>query len=63
MSAPGTGERVAVAPSTVLRFEERSLRLAPGAATRLAVLVRPDGRRLLVHTGLWEMRAEQSGLA
>jgi predicted AlkP superfamily phosphohydrolase/phosphomutase len=62
VTAGETGERVLVHPASTLRLAGPPLRLGPGRATRVAALARPDGARLLVHTGLWDLRAEPAGL-
>jgi hypothetical protein len=58
VSAPQTGERVSVTPSTAPGLAWRPLRLGPGIATRVAVVVERDGAARLVHSGLWAMRAQ-----
>ncbi|HEY4027468.1 MAG TPA: alkaline phosphatase family protein [Candidatus Dormibacteraeota bacterium] len=62
VSAPATAERVRLAPWPSLRFDPAPLRFGPGLATRLSLLAPADGRRLLVHSGLWEMRAHPRAL-
>jgi type I phosphodiesterase/nucleotide pyrophosphatase len=59
--APATADRVRLTPGPDLRMSPVALRLGPGLATRLGVLTRPGGGHLLVHTGLWQMRAMARG--
>jgi hypothetical protein len=56
-SAPATGARVVIGRPARLDLAPGRLRLGPGLGTRLGAMTLPDGRRVLVHTGLWELRA------
>jgi predicted AlkP superfamily phosphohydrolase/phosphomutase len=56
--APESGESVRVVPSREVRFAERALRLGPGLATKVGLLIKPDSVLLLAHTGLWEMQVQ-----
>jgi hypothetical protein len=55
--APATGSRVVIGRSARLDLGPGHLRLGHGLGTRLGAMTMPDGRQLLVHTGLWELRA------
>jgi hypothetical protein len=56
-----SGAPVRLTPGPELRFAREPLRLGPGLATHLAVLA-VDDLRILVHTGLWELRARPAQL-
>jgi predicted AlkP superfamily phosphohydrolase/phosphomutase len=63
VGVPGTAEPITLAATGPLRLSPRPLRFGPGQATRLGLTTGTNGRLLLAHIGLWEMRVSPPRLA